>query len=207
MNGKVNKAGVLRGIALAVSASSAPFVTAYAQTAREVTPSPGTIMCRGFTTIPENSWIIPAVARLVNHGLATIAEGTYPTWSGKNHTRYEAAILTAKAMERGEADYRDENLRRQGRIVPTHLSFDANDIALLKRLGQELMPELQALGLKPSGISISLKDMEHALRFSTISPAFPDVPKSHWAFASVEKLRYAGIVIGYPAGTFSRDRP
>lgn len=35
-----------------------------------------------------------------------------------------------------------------------------------------------------------------------VSPAFPDVPPNHWAFEAVEKLRKAGIMIGYPDGTF-----
>ena len=28
---------------------------------------------------------------------------------------------------------------------------------------------------------------------------FPDVPRSHWAFAAVEELRERGILRGYPA--------
>jgi len=35
-----------------------------------------------------------------------------------------------------------------------------------------------------------------------VSPAFPDVPRNHWAFEAVEKVRKAGIMIGYPDGTF-----
>ncbi len=35
-----------------------------------------------------------------------------------------------------------------------------------------------------------------------VSPPFPDVPKGHWAFEAVEKVRQAGIMIGYPDGTF-----
>lgn len=31
------------------------------------------------------------------------------------------------------------------------------------------------------------------------SAPFRDVPRDHWAFASVETLRKAGIVVGYPA--------
>ncbi|MGI4792127.1 MAG: S-layer homology domain-containing protein [Janthinobacterium lividum] len=32
------------------------------------------------------------------------------------------------------------------------------------------------------------------------SAPFRDVPRDHWAFASVETLRKAGIVVGYPGG-------
>ena len=35
-----------------------------------------------------------------------------------------------------------------------------------------------------------------------VSPPFPDVPRNHWAFEAVERVRKAGIMIGYPDGTF-----
>jgi len=35
---------------------------------------------------------------------------------------------------------------------------------------------------------------------------FADVPTDHWAYSSVEKLRDAGIVIGYPDGTYGGRR-
>ncbi|HVK07100.1 MAG TPA: S-layer homology domain-containing protein [Armatimonadaceae bacterium] len=43
--------------------------------------------------------------------------------------------------------------------------------------------------------------------FAQQAPAsFADVPTDHWAYASVEKLRDAGIVIGYPDGTYGGKR-
>ncbi len=38
------------------------------------------------------------------------------------------------------------------------------------------------------------------------SGPFADVPTDHWAYQSVEKLRDAGIVIGYPDGTYGGRR-
>jgi hypothetical protein len=35
-----------------------------------------------------------------------------------------------------------------------------------------------------------------------VAAPFPDVPPTHWAYEAVEKLRQAGIMIGYPGGTF-----
>ncbi len=35
---------------------------------------------------------------------------------------------------------------------------------------------------------------------------FPDVPKDHWAFAAVETVRKAGIIVGYPTGTLTPGR-
>jgi hypothetical protein len=34
-----------------------------------------------------------------------------------------------------------------------------------------------------------------------IAPPFRDVPPGHWASRAVERLRLAGIVIGYPEGS------
>ena len=38
------------------------------------------------------------------------------------------------------------------------------------------------------------------------SGPFADVPTDHWAYTSVEKLRDAGIVIGYPDMTYGGKR-
>ena len=37
---------------------------------------------------------------------------------------------------------------------------------------------------------------------ATAAEPFPDVPREHWAYGAVERLRLAGIVVGYPDGTF-----
>jgi hypothetical protein len=50
----------------------------------------------------------------------------------------------------------------------------------LQRLIQKFQPEFKALSI------------------SFVSPPFPDVHKSHWAFQAVEKLQQAGIIVGYP---------
>ena len=44
-----------------------------------------------------------------------------------------------------------------------------------------------------------------------ITPAFAnmpfaDVPKDHWAYDSVAELAAAGLIIGYPDGTFKGER-
>lgn len=41
--------------------------------------------------------------------------------------------------------------------------------------------------------------------FSAAEP-FPDVPQDHWAYEAIEMLRVAGLVEGYPDGTFGGER-
>ncbi|GMV37414.1 MAG: hypothetical protein AMXMBFR61_19220 [Fimbriimonadales bacterium] len=36
---------------------------------------------------------------------------------------------------------------------------------------------------------------------------FPDVPESHWAYDALETLKGAGLLVGYPDGTFRGARP
>lgn len=38
------------------------------------------------------------------------------------------------------------------------------------------------------------------------NPPFPDVPPDHWAAAAIERLAAAGILTGYPDGTYSGDK-
>lgn len=41
--------------------------------------------------------------------------------------------------------------------------------------------------------------------FAAVEP-FPDVPQDHWAYEAIESLRMAGLVEGYPDGTFGGER-
>lgn len=35
---------------------------------------------------------------------------------------------------------------------------------------------------------------------------FPDIPENHWAYDYVNKLAAAGVIEGYPDGSFSGDK-
>ena len=37
--------------------------------------------------------------------------------------------------------------------------------------------------------------------------AFPDVPTDHWAYEAVNRLNLAGVISGYPDGTFRGNNP
>ncbi len=41
----------------------------------------------------------------------------------------------------------------------------------------------------------------------TVQDAFPDVPANHWAYEALKTLRDAGLLVGYPGGTFQGQRP
>jgi len=42
--------------------------------------------------------------------------------------------------------------------------------------------------------------------FAIAEEPFPDVPRDHWAYEAVETLRQAGLIEGYPDGTFGGER-
>ena len=62
----------------------------------------------------------------------------------------------------------------------------------LRRLVWEFEPELRQIGCTMPAVYARL----------AIQTPFPNVPPAHWAYASVERLRKAGIVIGSPNGDF-----
>ena len=68
----------------------------------------------------------------------------------------------------------------------------------LMRLVDEFGPELTALGQDVPAVQARLTD----LSLHAISPPFPDVPKNHWAYQSVETLRKLGVVRGEADGKF-----
>ena len=45
-----------------------------------------------------------------------------------------------------------------------------------------------------------------ALTLPVFAQEFPDVPADHWAYQAVNELLNAGIVIGYPDGTYGGKR-
>ena len=42
---------------------------------------------------------------------------------------------------------------------------------------------------------------------SRAQEAFPDVPKNHWAYAALARMRAEGLLVGYPDGLFRGGRP
>ncbi|HEY3332278.1 MAG TPA: S-layer homology domain-containing protein [Capsulimonadaceae bacterium] len=57
-----------------------------------------------------------------------------------------------------------------------------------------------------AGAAVLASTMGVANAQGKASGPFADVPTDHWAYQSVEKLRDAGIVIGYPDGTYGGRR-
>ncbi|MGO8670467.1 MAG: S-layer homology domain-containing protein [Capsulimonadaceae bacterium] len=55
-------------------------------------------------------------------------------------------------------------------------------------------------------LALGMPSMVHAQAPAAASGPFADVPADHWAYNSVDTLQKAGIVIGYPDGTFGGKR-
>lgn len=108
-----------------------------------------------------------------------------PAW-----TRYEFAVAVARLVYSSGENKPDAGI-----------TFKSNIAVALKRLVAKFLPELKALGVDGEKIKINdtllTKPKIEPLK-TQIAPPFPDVPKNHWAFDSVEKLRLSGIVIGSP---------
>jgi hypothetical protein len=98
---------------------------------------------------------------------------------GTSHTltNYEFALIIARY-----AGARIEGKSTLHLVNPDKIrSFITSQQAhALQRLIRKFQPEFNALSI------------------SIVSPPFSDVHKSHWASQAVEKLRQAGIIVGYP---------
>jgi hypothetical protein len=112
-------------------------------------------------------------------------------------TRYEFAVGVARLSDQIE---RNEENKRAGAALPSFpVKLDmskAENLAAFQRLVEKFRPELEQLGIKVNTLRINgvlLIDPKTA-------PPFADVPKDHWAFEAVEKLRLSGIVVGLPDG-------
>ena len=69
-------------------------------------------------------------------------------------------------------------------------------LAALKRLVNEFQPELKGLGQDVPAMQAYLVALRPNLPPLPVSPPFPDVPRDHWAYQSVETLRKLGIIMG-----------
>jgi len=74
----------------------------------------------------------------------------------------------------------------------------------LLRLIEVFRSDLTALGCDPSALRMQV--IRQGTGPATAAP-FPDVPRRHWAFGSVETLRQAGILVGFPDSHFSTTNP
>ena len=58
-----------------------------------------------------------------------------------------------------------------------------------------------------AGASMAFLGLPAVSHAQAASGPFADVPTDHWAYQSVDTLQKAGIVIGYPDGTYGGRRP
>jgi len=59
----------------------------------------------------------------------------------------------------------------------------------------------------PEGTSVATAADRFTYTAAAATPTFSDVPPSHWAYAAIQSLVNAGIVNGFPDGTFRPDAP
>jgi len=122
-----------------------------------------------------------------------VMDNCYGSVGPRAMTRYEFAVAIARWLENSA----------QGAIV-----HQPENTAALKRLVNKFLPELKELGVDVEKIKINgvfLIEPRIALPKTKVAPPFSDVPKNHWAFDAVEKLRLSGILIGYPEVSSARS--
>jgi hypothetical protein len=75
-------------------------------------------------------------------------------------------------------------------LVREMISLLANELEELSRAHKQMLADLVAA--------------EEALFLQSRAAPFDDVPRDHWAADAVDRLKWAGILRGYPSGGFNR---
>jgi len=78
-------------------------------------------------------------------------------------------------------------------IYDAKLRQDPVALAAFDRLVDRFAPYIAQMGVDVPTARARLRGLERP---------FADVPPTHWAYKSVEALRVAGIIVGYPAHSF-----
>ena len=105
------------------------------------------------------------------------SQDNYLFGSHRPPTRYETASMLSRILRK----VRKIDTGKRGNHTPAVTEEDGK---LLQWLVEEFKQELTALGY----------DVKPFLGMT----AFPDVPKTHWAFNAVAELKWKGVLVGYP---------
>lgn len=140
--------------------------------------------------VPSDHWAYQAIDVLQNNPVP-IYYGGYEARTYK--TRREFATATAQILK-GDVDVSARN----SPSYPGRRS-KAQRLTLLRRLVREFGPELQLLAVDTQAavqrLSLLIDEEER----------FKGVARTHWAFESVETVRKAGVLRGFPDGMFLTD--
>jgi len=148
---------------------------------------------------PASAVYVPAATLPISH------------WAYGSLNRVWAAASGSPVTETATARPRTDLARATVQIVRRLAASDASvqarlgagDKQALASLVGEFGPEIAALRTDTKALTASLARMGVAVQLPAAplrDTPFADVPNDHWAFESVEKVRKAGVVQGYPGG-------
>ncbi len=151
--------------------------------------------------VPEGHWAQDAVMNSVANELM----GGYPDGSfrGENSlTRYEMAVIAQRILRKlAELSAPDDGGAGQSEPVAAGLV-------------KQLADELHAAGADQGEVRAALNLLSNAVtEGARVAMAeakttdFADVPTGHWAAGAVKAVAAAGLMDGYPDGTFRGDQP
>lgn len=136
------------------------------------------------------------------------ARSTTDTYSGNGQmTPYQFAVAVTESypLPLPQATFAANSTQR--RRAEAILAANPFALQALQSLTEEFKPILDKLGQDVPTLNSRLAALAVAPKQLPLlaTKSFPDVPKDHWASQAVEAVRAAGIVAGYPAGTFRTD--
>lgn len=183
-----------------------------------------------FPDTPTNHWAYEAMSVMKSQGLfAAYPDDTLWRHPGTAKTRYEAAVdfhatmthlenmldgtqalCRRLAHEPAGTESESKDLVSKTQLLRTlNGNLYQRSVGYFPRIESEFAPEFKALGVNPHAFTAAaaryrttIAELEKTQAGSALVQ-FPDVPAGHWAAKAVLELRRAGILVGYPDGTFN----
>lgn len=152
-----------------------------------------------FADVPRTDWVYMAKVYLQQAGVVFGSPDPFSVNSPMTRLEWATDIsellpgMPTKLKPFHSASFLGTGDRVQ--TIEQNLNGNPKAILSLKSLVTRFTPELTLLGQNMSTVQEWLATLG-------IPPPFSDVPPTHWAYQSVETLRKAGIMIGYPDNHF-----
>lgn len=160
--------------------------------------------------VPDSHWAHDAVVSAVAGGLMDgYPDGTFQ--GDEELTRYEMAMIAQRVLVRlhGPPDV----IASAGGGVGNGREHPAEATPVARALVKQLADELHAAGADQGEVKAALNLLSDAVAqgapVAMANPGttdFDDVPQNHWAAGAVTAAAAAGLMDGYPDGTFRGDQ-
>lgn len=151
--------------------------------------------------IPENHWLYDSLENLKKRG-GLITDVFHPHMRVPTRGMIARELMVSIPHNQKLATFQEEHISLKGDAL-----LGNEHTAFLKQAILHFSTEIRELGGNVPALYRQAEDLEkrttvlHEI-IAGKTPAFPDVPKNHWAAQAIHELRSKGLIVGYPDDRF-----